>query len=117
MPEAVANAQLVIESATEDLSVKRGIFAELDRVCPAQTILASNNSSLVPSSYASVTQRPAKVLGMHFFNPPHLIPCVELVAGPGTAEETLQTTRELLTELGRRVVVIKQEIPGFSLGP
>lgn len=113
LPEVVAGAELVIESATEDLETKRRIFAELDRLCPAHTVLASNSSSLVPSSYASATRWPARVLGVHYFNPPYLVPCVELVAGPETAEETVQAARGILTGLGKRVVVIRREIPGF----
>lgn len=113
LPEAVTSAELVIEAATEDLETKRRIFSELDRLCPAHTILASNSSSLVPSLYASVTRLPARILGVHYFNPPYLVPCVELVAGPETAEETVQSAREILTGLGKRVVVIRREIPGF----
>jgi 3-hydroxyacyl-CoA dehydrogenase len=113
LPDLVADADLVIESATEDLETKRRIFAELDRLCPAHTIPASNSSSLVPSAYASATQRPARVLGVHYFNPPYLMPCVELVMGPVTAEATLDGVRQLLTALGKRVVVVRQEIPGF----
>lgn len=113
LSDLVTDADLVIESVTEDLETKRGIFAELDRLCPANTILASNSSSVVPSAYASATQRPARVLGVHYFNPPYLIPCVELVIGPVTAEVTLESVRELLTALGKRVVVVRQEISGF----
>jgi len=113
LPEVVAEADLVIESATENLEIKRRIFAELDRLCPAHTILASNSSSLMPGSYASATNRPAQVLGVHYFNPPYLLPCVEVVAGPETAAATLQTVRELLLKLGKQVVTIRKEVPGF----
>jgi len=113
LPDVVADVDFVIESATENLEVKRRIFAELDRLCPARTILASNSSSLMPSSYVSATNRSARVLGVHYFNPPYLLPCVEVVAGPGTAEATLQTVRELLLRLGKQVATIRKEVPGF----
>lgn len=70
LPDAVAEADLVIESAAESLETKRQIFASLDRLCPAHAILASNSSSLVPSAYASATNRPGRVLGVHYFTPP-----------------------------------------------
>jgi 3-hydroxybutyryl-CoA dehydrogenase len=111
--EACRGVDLVIESVTEDLEVKRRVFAELDRSCPEHTILASNSSSLVPSAYASATRRPGRVLGVHYFNPPYLLPSVELVVGPQTEETSVETVRELLARLGKQVVVVRKEAPGF----
>ena len=113
LAETVGDADLVIESATEDLETKRRIFADLDQLCPAQTILASNSSSLAPSAYASATKRPALVLGAHYFNPPYLLPCVELIPGPETAETTLHSVREFLEKARKQVVVLRKEVPGF----
>ena len=113
LADLVQDADLVIESATESLEIKRRIFAELDALCPARTILASNSSSFVPSAYAAVTSRPGKVLGVHYFNPAYLLPCVEVVAGPATAEATVDAVRELLLAQGKRVVVVRGEAPGF----
>jgi 3-hydroxybutyryl-CoA dehydrogenase len=109
----VRGADLVIESVLEDLGVKRAIFAELDARCDAATILASNSSSFVPSLYASSTTRPDRVLGMHYFNPPYLVPCVELVVGPQTSDATVARVRGWLTDASKQVVVVRNEVPGF----
>lgn len=109
----VRGADLVIESALEDLGVKRAIFAELDARCDAATILASNTSSFVPSLYASSTARPDRVMGMHYFNPPYLVPCVELVVGPQTADATIDRVRDWLTSAHKQVVVVRNEVAGF----
>jgi 3-hydroxybutyryl-CoA dehydrogenase len=103
----LAECDLVIEAVTENLADKRQIFETLDDVCPAHTILASNTSSIPIIDMASVTQRPDRVLGMHFMNPVPVMRLVELVQAITTGEETLQTARAFGESLGKRVIVAK----------
>ena len=109
----VAEADMVVEAAFEDLSVKKRIFGELDALCPPRTILASNTSSLMPSQLAVSTRRPDKVLVTHYFNPPYLLPAVEVVRGEQTSDETVTTVCDLLKKAGKRPVVIRKEVAGF----
>jgi 3-hydroxybutyryl-CoA dehydrogenase len=111
--EAVTDADLVIEAVFEDLTLKRTIFAQLDALCPRRTILSSNTSTLMPGSIASATQRPDRILVTHYFNPPYLLPLVEVVPGQQTSEETTRTVHQFLTRLGKRPVLVRKEIPGF----
>lgn len=111
--EALAAADFVIEAAAEDLAVKQSLFREMDSLCPARTILASNTSTFMPTQLASATRRPDRVLVAHYFNPPYLLPLVEVVGGEATSEETLQTTLALLTRMGKRPVQVRKEVPGF----
>ncbi len=108
----VSGSQVVVESAVENLSVKQDIFRALDRLCPPGTILASNTSSFMPSQLAAATKRPGMVLVAHHFNPPHLLPGVEVVRSEQTSDEAVTTICELLKRAGKRPVVIR-ETPGF----
>ena len=110
---AVADADVVVEAVYERLPLKHEIFRELDRHAPPGAMLASNTSTFVPSVLAEATTRPERVLVAHYFNPPHLIPLVEVVPGARTAEETVQTMAALLTRVGKEPVVVRQEAPGF----
>lgn len=112
---AVAQADLVIESVYEDLSLKQEIFRELDELCPQHTILASNTSGFMPSSFTGDIRRSDKALVMHYINPPHLIPSVEVVPTVKTSCETIATVKRLLTRLGKRPIVLRKEVPGFVL--
>lgn len=106
-------ADFVIEAAVEKLDVKRSLFAELDRLAPAHTILATNSSGFVPSKIADATGRPDRVCNVHFFNPALVMKCVEVVAGPRTAPETVAVAVDLVRRLGKTSVVLDKEIPGF----
>ncbi|HEY5877835.1 MAG TPA: 3-hydroxyacyl-CoA dehydrogenase family protein, partial [Nakamurella sp.] len=110
---AAATADYVIEAAVERLDVKRALFAELDRVTRAHTILATNSSSIVSSRIADATNRPDKVCNLHFFNPALIMKCVEVVRGPQTSDSTVRTSIELTKRLGKTPVVLNREIPGF----
>ncbi|HDH09813.1 MAG TPA: 3-hydroxybutyryl-CoA dehydrogenase [Chloroflexi bacterium] len=110
--EDFAPCDLVIEAAVEKMEVKKQVFAELDAICPPHAILASNTSSLCITEMASATKRPDKVLGMHFFNPPPIMPLLELVRTILTSDETLQTAQEFGKSLGKTTVVAK-DTPGF----
>jgi 3-hydroxybutyryl-CoA dehydrogenase len=112
--EAVASdADLVIEAVYENLELKQRIFKELDVNCPKHSILASNSSSLMPSFMAKSTQRPEKVLITHYFNPPYLLPLVELVRSEFTSDDTVQCMFDLYTSMGKTPAVVQKEVPGF----
>lgn len=110
--EAGRDADLVIEAAVEDIDTKKDLFKILDRVCPAHAVLASNTSYLNIFEFVE-TSRPANVLITHWFAPPHIIPLVEIVCGPKTSRETVDTVRDLLLQLGKKPIVIKKFLPGF----
>ena len=109
----VADADVVIEAVYEDLALKRRIFAELDHLCPPHTILASNTSTFMPSSLVDSVQRRDKLLVAHYFNPPYLVPLVELVRSSHTSDETVTTIFDLLTKVGKKPVIVQKEAPGF----
>lgn len=110
--EIVKDADLIIEAATEDMEAKKALFAELDALCGPDTILATNTSSLSITEIASATNRPDKVIGMHFFNPVPAMKLVEIIKGLATSEETKATIVELATALGKTPVEV-EEAPGF----
>lgn len=109
----VKTTDFVIEAAVEDISIKRDIFTAIDKVAPAHTILATNSSNIVSSQIADATDRPEKVCNMHFFNPALVMDAVEVVPHPGTANETVETTKALIDAFGKTIVELKTEIPGF----
>lgn len=99
-----AATDLVIEAAPEKLALKRDIFGVLDAAAPPHTLLASNTSSLSISAIASATTRPDKVLGLHFFNPAHLMKLVEVIRGDDTSEATLAAANTFVASLGKTAV-------------
>lgn len=111
--EAVASTDFVIEAAVENLSIKRDIFAKLDRAAPEHAILTTNSSNIMSSQIADATSRPTKVCNMHFFNPALVMQGVEIVPHDGTSQETIQTTIAVTEAFGKDVIELKQEIPGF----
>ena len=113
LAEAVAGADLVIEAVSEDLPLKRRVFAELDRACGAEVVLASNTSTFMPSALATGARHPERILVAHYFNPPHLLPVVEIVPHLGTAAGVVARVRMLYEALGKRPVVLQREIAGF----
>ncbi|WP_248122548.1 3-hydroxyacyl-CoA dehydrogenase family protein [Micrococcus lacusdianchii] len=108
-----ANADLVIEAAVEDLTIKRSIFAELDAVCPPDALLVTNSSNIVSSRVADATERPGKVCNLHFFNPALVMACVEVVPHEGTDPETVEAAVAFVESLGKTPVKLKKEVPGF----
>ena len=107
LKEAVADADLVIESVPEIIDLKKDIFKQLDEICPKDTILASNSSGLSISEIASVTSRQDKVIGMHFWNPAFLMKLVEIIKGVDTSEETLNNVVAVGKAMGKEPVVAK----------
>ncbi len=112
--EEIAGAMIVIECVYEDLEVKRRVFLEMDRVCRADAVLASNTSSISITEIASVTKRPESVIGMHFLNPAHVMKLVELIPGIATTRETVETAKTFVKKLGKTHVESK-DYPGFLL--
>jgi len=104
-------ADIIIESAIEDLKVKEKIFAQLDMIARPEVILATNTTSLSISAMAEVTNRPDKVVQMHFFNPPAIMKLVEIMPGKNTSPETLKTAEAFALQLGKDPVVCKNEAP------
>jgi 3-hydroxybutyryl-CoA dehydrogenase len=110
--EIVKDADLIIEAATENMEQKKALFAELDALCKEGTIIATNTSSLSITEIAAATNRPDKIIGMHFFNPVPMMKLVEIIKGLGTSDETRDTILELTRTLGKTPVEV-EEAPGF----
>ncbi|WP_433697156.1 3-hydroxyacyl-CoA dehydrogenase family protein [Nocardiopsis sp. CA-288880] len=106
-PEALVEADLVIENITEDWELKRDLYRRMDRICKPDTVFVANTSALPITRIASVTGRPERVIGVHFMNPVPMKPVVELIPGHHTSEETVRRTRELLTAMGKKAVDVK----------
>ena len=110
---AVTDADLVIEAVIEDLGVKRDLFARLDSLTVSSAVLATNTSSLSVAAIAAATTRPDRVLGMHFFNPVHIMKLVELVRHDRTGDVFLARAREAVTRMGKQPIVVTDS-PGFA---
>jgi 3-hydroxybutyryl-CoA dehydrogenase len=102
----------VIEAATENVKIKKDIFKTLDLTCKPEAVLATNTSSISITEIASATNRPDKVIGMHFFNPVPVMKLVEIIRGHDTSDETFRITKELAEKLGKVTVEVK-DYPGF----
>ncbi len=110
--ETAAQADLIIEAAPEKLDLKREIFATLDAAAPAHTILSSNTSSLSISAIAGATKRADRVVGVHFFNPAHIMKLVEIIRGDFTSDETVAAVQEYVDRVGKTAVLCK-DTPAF----
>jgi 3-hydroxybutyryl-CoA dehydrogenase len=110
--QALASCDFVVEAATEKFEIKSRIFRDLSSICRPEVILASNTSSISITKLAALTERPDKIIGMHFFNPVPVMKLVEIVRGLATSEETFQTVRELALKLEKTPVEVN-DAPGF----
>ncbi|MDX1279256.1 3-hydroxyacyl-CoA dehydrogenase family protein [Oceanihabitans sediminis] len=110
--DGVKNVDLVVEAATENVELKLNIFKQLDEACQAETILASNTSSISITLIAAVTKRPEKVIGMHFMNPVPIMKLVEIIRGYSTSDEVTNTIMELSKKLGKTPTEVN-DYPGF----
>ncbi len=108
----LADADVVIEAVSENIDLKRKVFAELDSICTLAQFLASNTSGLPITVIAAATKNPERVIGTHFFNPASIMKLVEIVTGYETSAETLKKVQEFCTSLGKETVVSK-DYPGF----
>ena len=112
LEESAGNADFVIEAVYEDLELKKKLFRDLDRICPDHTILASNTSTFPIITLATVTERPDKVIGTHFMNPPLLVRGVEIIKSLMTSVDTVQMTDKFVRSLGKEPIEVKDS-PGF----
>ncbi|MBI4020282.1 MAG: 3-hydroxybutyryl-CoA dehydrogenase [Candidatus Aenigmarchaeota archaeon] len=110
--KALDRCELVIEAVTEKAEVKKEVFQQLDKICPKETIIATNTSSISISKLGAFTKRPGRVIGMHFFNPPVLMELVEVIRGIDTSQKTYDEARRVCQRLGKTPVEIK-DFPGF----
>ncbi len=110
--EGVQYASLVVEAATENSTLKLNIFKELDEVCPEDTILATNTSSISITQIAAATKRPDKVIGMHFMNPVPIMKLVEIIRGYNTSDEVMDFTVDLTKKINKIPVAVN-DYPGF----
>ena len=109
----VDGADFVVEAVVENLEIKQDLFKILDELCPTSTILASNTSVISITEIAGKSSEKQRIVGTHFWNPPHLIPLVEVVPGNDTALVTVDATYELLLSVGKHPVKVKKDVPGF----
>lgn len=109
----VAGADLVIEAIPENMELKRKTFAELSAACRGSAILASNTSSLSITRIAGSVQSPQRVIGLHFFNPPHIMKLVEIVRGETTSDDVLEASRGFVAMLGKEAILVR-DTPGFA---
>ncbi len=113
LSQAVQKADLVIDAVIEDLGVKQELFRTAEQHVSADTVLATNTSSLPIGEIAASTTRPAQVIGMHFFNPVHIMKLIELIAHDGTSSDTLAQVEEVAIKMGKTAIKVK-DTPGFA---
>ncbi|QHE52737.1 3-hydroxyacyl-CoA dehydrogenase [Pontibacillus sp. HMF3514] len=112
LAEAAGQANLIIEAVPEKAEIKQSVFNAIDEHAPASCYFATNTSTMSPTEIGSYTKRPEMVIAMHFFNPVHKMPLVEIVRGLETSDETAQVIKETAEKMGKETVVVN-EFPGF----
>lgn len=112
LPEAAASADLIIEAVPEKAAIKKQVFETIEEHASADCYFATNTSTMSPTEIASFAKRPEKTIAMHFFNPVHKMPLVEIIRGLETSDETAEVIREVAVKMGKETVVIN-EFPGF----
>src|SRR5437867_7548525 len=110
---ATRTADLIIEAVPEDLDLKQNLFSQVDLFCGEETILASNTSSISISKLAGAVERRDRFVGLHFFNPPHVMKLIEVVRGERTSDETIAQAREVAERMGKQPIVVR-DTPGFA---
>lgn len=105
--------QVIIEAVTEDIEIKRKTFSEVEKLVEEDTILTTNTSAISITDIGAVLKNPARFLGTHFWNPPHILPCVEVIKGSNTSDETFETVCAFLERAGKVPVRVHKDIPGF----
>jgi 3-hydroxybutyryl-CoA dehydrogenase len=105
-------AEFVIENTTEKWHVKKEVYEKMDAICPANTVFAANTSAIPITRIASVTRRASKVIGIHFMNPVPMKPMVEMIRGYHTSDETIETAKTLLAQMGKECIIVNDS-PGF----
>ncbi|GAA1876977.1 3-hydroxyacyl-CoA dehydrogenase family protein [Asanoa iriomotensis] len=110
---AAADADIVVEAVFERLDIKQDVFRELDKICKADAVLATNTSAIPVSQIAAATQRPESVVGTHFFSPVPMMKLCELVRGYKTSDDALAKAKTFAEEIGKTVVVVNRDVAGF----
>ncbi len=110
---AAADADIVVEAVFEKIELKQEVFAELDRICKDDAVLATNTSAIPITNIAAATRRPESVAGTHFFSPVPMMPLCELVRGRHTSDETLAAARSFAESTGKTCVVVNRDVAGF----
>ena len=113
LSEAAKGAQFVIEAVSENLDLKQKIFRDLDSLCPPDAVLATNTSVISITEIASKAKGKARIVGTHFWNPPYLIPLVEVIRGNETSESSMDTAFDLMKAIGKHPVRVNKDVPGF----
>ncbi len=111
--EAASGADFVEEAIGEDLALKQDFFQRLDALCPEEAILATNTSVISITEIAQKSKRRGRIVGTHFWNPPHLIPLVEVIKAEETSPEVMDKTMALMSAVGKHPVRVKKDVPGF----
>ena len=101
--ELLEDAEFVIENVTEKWDIKKEVYSQIDAICPEKTVFAANTSAISITRIASVTKRTPRVIGMHFMNPVPMKPMVEMIRGYHTSDETIETAKELLAQMGKEL--------------
>lgn len=112
LPQAALGADLIIEAVPEKANIKKQVFETIEQFAPADCLFATNTSTMSPTEIASYAKRPEKTIAMHFFNPVHKMPLVEIIRGLETSDETADIARKVAEQMGKETVVI-HEFPGF----
>ena len=113
LAEAVEGADLVIENVPENIDIKAETYRAIDRLVGASVIVASDTSGIPITKLQAHISHPERMVGMHWSNPPHIVPMIEVIAGEKTAPETVATIRDLIRSIGLLPVVVKKDVPGF----
>lgn len=113
LTDAVARADVVVECVFEDLALKQDVFERLDAICPPKTILCTNTSVMSITEIGARAQRKKRVVGTHFWNPPYLIPLVEVIRTKDVDAATVDRVMDLLRRVGKRPIDCKKDVPGF----
>lgn len=110
---ALAEVDLISESIAENLEVKQEIFRKLDEICDARTLLTTNTSGLSISQIATAVSHPERFAGVHFFNPPEIVPAVEVIKGEATSDATCEVLIDLLKQMQKQPILVQKDVPGF----
>ena len=110
---ALAEVDLISESIAENLEVKQEIFRKLDEICDAETLFTTNTSGLSISEIATAVSHPERFAGVHFFNPPEIVPAVEVIKGEATSDATCKVLIDLLKQMQKQPILVQKDVPGF----
>jgi 3-hydroxybutyryl-CoA dehydrogenase len=113
LPQAVRGTELVIETISEELDLKRRLFVELEDLVSPETILCTNTSAISITSISQDLRHPERVVGTHFWNPPHVLPCVEIIKSNNTSDEVFEKVVAIIAAIGKEPIRVLKDVPGF----